>query len=45
MNNILLFFIVIVRNNISVKGQEEQSEFVKRALEIYTKYLENRFKK
>lgn len=90
MNNILLFFIVIVRNNIfqfeignfhtkeaysiskegkkkeqklpkvnilfkqtsrdmklytTVKGQGEQSEFVKRALEFHIKYLENRFKK
>lgn len=29
----------------TVKGQREQSEFVKRALEFYIKYLENRFKK
>ncbi|WP_434283946.1 hypothetical protein [Clostridium botulinum] len=29
----------------TVKGQGEQSEFVKRALEFHIKYLENRFKK
>ncbi|ACO84650.1 hypothetical protein [Clostridium botulinum] len=29
----------------TVKGQGEQSEFVKRALEFYIKYLENRLKK
>ncbi|AUN00943.1 hypothetical protein EXM36_13830 [Clostridium botulinum] len=29
----------------NAKGQEEQSEFVKRVLESYIKYLENRFKK
>lgn len=28
----------------TVKGQEEQSEFIKRALEFYIKYLENKFK-
>ncbi|RUT61561.1 hypothetical protein C1143_10420 [Clostridium botulinum] len=28
----------------AVKGQGEQSEFVKRALEFYIKYLENRLK-